>query len=269
MTTESSRSAAERLAFLCMWQLQKMQEGGGGHSEIFQWVNPLPGVLTLRRLREEAGRECWAAHDLPILDLAEAVLSGLGEGGEGARELIQASIAVASQKYQAGAIGQEEKEEKRLWQAQRLVMLIWLMEHHGVRTNSRATERMMEDETICIGTSPEVTPNDTWREHVVPCLYIHLLVRERLARAGLGKDGLVSVRQVEPIARVVARIATLAYISNREGGILDKGADAMRSGMPEGWRPDQDCVMVRLCTRGIRLSEGPLGCDGCPHTGTL
>jgi hypothetical protein len=97
------------------------------------------------------------------------------------------------------------------------------------------------DRLIIRGHSLARTDDDTYREHVVPCIMIH----NEAIRMVLSKATVVEV------AQMVATNLAIVLISNKEQELLDitKG---WRTTMPDGWAFGND-PLARLIQAGIKL----------------
>ena len=98
------------------------------------------------------------------------------------------------------------------------------------------------DHLITIGSSLAHNAEDSYREHVVPCVMIHNRAIE-LTRAG------------EPACVVAAMIAAnmmIVQITNSEAELLDETL-GLRTSMPEGWQWG-DSPLARLHFAGIKLA---------------
>lgn len=98
------------------------------------------------------------------------------------------------------------------------------------------------DHLIIIGSSCGRTAEDSYREHVVPCVMIHNRAIE-LTRAG------------EPACVVAAMIAAnmmIVQITSAEAELLDETL-GLRTSMPEGWAWG-DSPLARLHFAGIKLA---------------
>jgi len=98
------------------------------------------------------------------------------------------------------------------------------------------------DHLITIGSSAAHNAEDSYREHVVPCVMIHNRAIE-LTRAG------------EPACVVAAMIAAnmmIVQITSAEAELLDETL-GLRTSMPEGWTWG-DSPLARLHFAGIKLA---------------
>jgi hypothetical protein len=97
------------------------------------------------------------------------------------------------------------------------------------------------DHLITRGSSAAQTEEDTYREHIVPCIMIHNKAIE-MAMAG---------NSIVEVAQMVASNLGIILISNKEQQILDvdKG---WRTTMPTGWKFGDD-PLARLSQAAIQL----------------
>lgn len=97
------------------------------------------------------------------------------------------------------------------------------------------------DHLITIGESVNRTKENTYREHIVPCIMIYnqavTMTMER--------------RPVTEVAQMIKNNLAIVLITNEEATKLDNELD-MQTSMPEGWKFG-DSVFARLDAAGINL----------------
>lgn len=98
------------------------------------------------------------------------------------------------------------------------------------------------DHLITVGSSRARTPENSYREHVVPCVMIH----NRAVEMTVSGAGTVEV------AAMLAANMMIVQISNEEARLLDETL-GLRTSMPNGWEWGQD-PLARLRAAGIDLS---------------
>jgi len=97
------------------------------------------------------------------------------------------------------------------------------------------------DHLITIGSSRATTPEDVYREHVVPCVMIHNRAIE-MTRTGAS---------CVAVAAMIAANMMIVQITNAEAELLDVTM-GLRTSMPEGWNWGDD-PLRRLQAAGIEL----------------
>jgi hypothetical protein len=97
------------------------------------------------------------------------------------------------------------------------------------------------DHLLGRGESVEHTPENSYREHIVPCIMIH---NEAIRMVLTG-----STRA--EVAQMIASNLAIVRITNDQADLLDNKLK-LRTTMPEGWKFG-DCVFARLTTAGISL----------------
>lgn len=99
------------------------------------------------------------------------------------------------------------------------------------------------DHLLGRGESVEHTPEDTYREHIVPCIMIHNEAI-RMVLAGHTKA---------EVAQMIASNLAIVRITNDQADLLDNANRMnLKTTMPEGWKFG-DCVFARLTVAGIQL----------------
>jgi len=97
------------------------------------------------------------------------------------------------------------------------------------------------DYLITVGESVKRTKENTYREHIVPCVMIYnqiiIMLQEK--------------RSVTEVAQMIKNNLAIVLITNQEADLLDGELD-MQTSMPEGWNFG-DSVFARLETAGIKL----------------
>lgn len=97
------------------------------------------------------------------------------------------------------------------------------------------------DHLITIGESTKRTKENTYREHIVPCIMIF----NQAVTMTLEK------RSVTEVAQMIKTNLAIVLITNEEATKLDNELD-MQTSMPDGWKFG-DSVFARLETAGITL----------------
>jgi sulfur transfer complex TusBCD TusB component (DsrH family) len=97
------------------------------------------------------------------------------------------------------------------------------------------------DHLITIGESVNRTPENTYREHIVPCIMIY----NQAVTMTMEK------RPVVEIAQMIKNNLAIVLITNEEASLLDNELD-LQTSMPEGWKFGDD-VFARLKAGNILL----------------
>lgn len=97
------------------------------------------------------------------------------------------------------------------------------------------------DHLITIGESVNRTKENTYREHIVPCIMIY----NQAVTMTMEK------RPVTEVAQMIKNNLAIVLITNEEATKLDNELD-MQTSMPEGWKFGDD-IFARLATAGIKL----------------
>jgi hypothetical protein len=97
------------------------------------------------------------------------------------------------------------------------------------------------DHLITIGESVNRTSENTYREHIVPCVLIYNKAIEMI------KEN----RSVTEVAQMIKQHLAIVLITNEEAELLDNELD-MQTTMPEGWEFGGD-VFARLKAANIQL----------------
>jgi len=97
------------------------------------------------------------------------------------------------------------------------------------------------DHLITIGESVKRTKENTYREHIVPCILIY----NQAVTMTMEK------RSVTEIAQMIKNNLAIVLITNEEAELLDNELD-LQTSMPEGWKFGDD-VFARLTTAQIQL----------------
>jgi sulfur transfer complex TusBCD TusB component (DsrH family) len=97
------------------------------------------------------------------------------------------------------------------------------------------------DHLITIGESVKRTKENTYREHIVPCILIY----NQAVTMTMEK------RSVTEIAQMIKNNLAIVLITNEEAELLDNELD-MQTSMPEGWNFG-DSVFARLTVAQIQL----------------
>jgi sulfur transfer complex TusBCD TusB component (DsrH family) len=97
------------------------------------------------------------------------------------------------------------------------------------------------DHLITIGESVKRTKENTYREHIVPCILIYNQAVTMTMEKRSGTE----------IAQMIKNNLAIVLITNEEAELLDNELD-MQTSMPEGWKFGDD-VFARLATAQIQL----------------
>lgn len=97
------------------------------------------------------------------------------------------------------------------------------------------------DHLITIGESVKRTKENTYREHIVPCIMIY---NEAMTMT-------MEKRSVTEVAQMIKNNLAIVLITNEEAELLDNELD-MQTSMPENWKFGDD-VFARLVTAQIQL----------------
>jgi len=97
------------------------------------------------------------------------------------------------------------------------------------------------DHLITIGESVNRTKENTYREHIVPCILIY----NQAVTMTMEK------RPVTEVAQMIKNNLAIVLITNEEADKLDNELD-MQTSMPEGWKFGDD-IFARLKVAGIEL----------------
>jgi hypothetical protein len=97
------------------------------------------------------------------------------------------------------------------------------------------------DHLITIGESVNRTKENTYREHIVPCVLIYNRIMTML----------MEQRSVTEVAQMIKNNLAIVLITNEEAALLDRELD-MQTSMPEGWEFG-DSVFARLGVAQIKL----------------
>jgi len=97
------------------------------------------------------------------------------------------------------------------------------------------------DHFITIGESVKRTKENTYREHIVPCI---MIFNQAVTMT-------IEKRSVTEVAQMIKNNLAIVLITNEEAELLDNELD-MQTSMPEGWKFG-DSVFARLDTAGITL----------------
>jgi len=97
------------------------------------------------------------------------------------------------------------------------------------------------DHLITIGESVKRTKENTYREHIVPCILIY----NQAVTMTMEK------RSVTEVAQMIKNNLAIVLITNEEAELLDNELD-MQTNMPENWKFGDD-VFARLTTAQIQL----------------
>jgi hypothetical protein len=97
------------------------------------------------------------------------------------------------------------------------------------------------DHLITIGESVNRTKENTYREHIVPCVLIYNRIMKMF----------MEQRSVTEVAQMIKNNLAIVLITNEEAALLDRELD-MQTSMPEGWEFG-DSVFARLGVAQIKL----------------
>lgn len=97
------------------------------------------------------------------------------------------------------------------------------------------------DYLITVGESVNRTTDNSYREHIVPCI---MVFNQAVTMTMEG-------RSVTEVAQMIKNNLAIVLITNQEAELLDNELD-MQTTMPEGWQFG-DSVFARLETAGIKL----------------
>jgi len=97
------------------------------------------------------------------------------------------------------------------------------------------------DHLITIGESVKRTKENTYREHIVPCVLIYNQIITMLQEK----------RSITEIAQMIKNNLAIVLITNEEAELLDNELD-MQTSMPENWKFGDD-VFARLTSAQIQL----------------
>lgn len=97
------------------------------------------------------------------------------------------------------------------------------------------------DHLITIGESVKRTKENTYREHIVPCVMIYNQIVTMLQ----------DKRPIAEVAQMIKNNLAIVLITNEEATLLDNELD-LQTSMPEGWKFGDD-IFARLSTAQIQL----------------
>ena len=136
-----------------------------------------------------------------------------------------------------------EVSERNIFEkiAKRFKYFIESEDGFGLENTRALLEGDSIDHLITIGESVNRTKENTYREHIVPCIMIYnqavTMTMER--------------RPVTEVAQMIKNNLAIVLITNEEATKLDNELD-MQTSMPEGWKFG-DSVFARLDAAGINL----------------
>lgn len=125
--------------------------------------------------------------------------------------------------------------------AKRFRFLIDNEDGFGLENARSLLESDSIDHLITIGESVSRTKENTYREHIVPCILIY----NQAVTMTMEK------RPVTEIAQMIKNNLAIVLITNEEADKLDNELD-MQTSMPEGWQFGDD-IFARLKVAGIEL----------------
>lgn len=136
-----------------------------------------------------------------------------------------------------------EVSERNIFEkiAKRFRFLIDNEDGFGLENARSLLESDSIDHLITIGESVNRTKDNTYREHIVPCILIY----NQAVTMTMEK------RPVTEIAQMIKKNLAIVLITNEEADKLDNELD-MQTSMPEGWQFGDD-VFARLKVAGIEL----------------
>jgi hypothetical protein len=112
---------------------------------------------------------------------------------------------------------------------------------YALSNHRLALEGDSTDHILVIGKSVNWTPENSYREHVVPCVLVHNEAYE-MTKAGAS---------MAEVAQMIKQHLAIVLITNEEAELLDYEL-GLQTTMPEGWEFGQD-VFARLKVAGIQL----------------
>lgn len=125
--------------------------------------------------------------------------------------------------------------------AKRFRFLIDNEDGFGLENTRGLLEGDSIDHLITVGESVKRTKENTYREHIVPCIMVYnKAVEMTLAKASITE-----------VAQMIKNHLAIVLITNEEAELLDNELD-MQTTMPEGWDFGGD-VFARLKVAGIEL----------------
>ena len=136
-----------------------------------------------------------------------------------------------------------EVSERNIFEkiAKRFKFLIDNEDGFGLENARSLLESDSIDHLITIGESVSRTKENTYREHIVPCILIY----------NQAVTMTVEKRPVTEVAQMIKKNLAIVLITNEEADKLDNELD-MQTSMPEGWQFGDD-VFARLKVAGIEL----------------
>lgn len=136
-----------------------------------------------------------------------------------------------------------EVSERNIFEkiAKRFRFLIDNEDGFGLENARSLLESDSIDHLITIGESVNRTKENTYREHIVPCILIY----------NQAVTMTVEKRPVTEVAQMIKNNLAIVLITNEEADKLDNELD-MQTSMPEGWQFGDD-VFARLKVAGIDL----------------
>lgn len=136
-----------------------------------------------------------------------------------------------------------EVSERNIFEkiAKRFKYFIESEDGFGLENTRALLEGDSIDHLITIGESVKRTKENTYREHIVPCIMIY----NQAVTMTMEK------RPVTEVAQMIKNNLAIVLITNEEATLLDNELD-MQTSMPEGWNFGDD-VFARLTTAQIQL----------------
>jgi hypothetical protein len=136
-----------------------------------------------------------------------------------------------------------EVSERNIFEkiAKRFKYFIEAEDGFGLENTRALLEGDSIDHLITIGESVNRTKENTYREHIVPCIMIY---NQAITMT-------MEKRNVTEIAQMIKNNLAIVLITNEEAELLDNELD-MQTSMPEGWKFG-DTVFARLDVAKIQL----------------
>lgn len=235
------------------------EEDGGGHTGLIKLLKPMKTVSNTT-VRKFVLHELFEKNLLTLSEAAKKFAIWVHDGGSTApyrlSEIQSELTALCSEHERPICKITDERTIKRRSYL-RLARYISLISKEQVPAHSRVFELFIPDKFVPLGAGMEGLEH---REHVVPCLYLLEMCKERF----------VSGASVEDVADFLARHVVIVKISKRQQKHLDtskkNGGLGLKNTMPEGWQPDRDCIFQRLHDAAISFTP-PEGFNSCSTLG--
>lgn len=136
-----------------------------------------------------------------------------------------------------------EVSERNIFEkiAKRFKYFIEAEDGFGLENTRALLEGDSIDHLITIGESVKRTKENTYREHIVPCILIY---NQAITMT-------IEKRPVTEVAQMIKNNLAIVLITNEEAELLDNQLD-MQTSMPENWKFGDD-VFARLKVADIKL----------------